>query len=73
MKKKKIIILIVAIIIIIVIAIGPGNILEGIKKTDIVSLKCTVTFEKGLDVPQLEELEKNYGIHIEGVEASFKD
>lgn len=32
MKKKKIIILIVATIIIIVIAIGPGNILEGIKK-----------------------------------------
>lgn len=24
-------------------------------------------------MPQLEELEKNYGIHIEGVEASFKD
>lgn len=73
---KKILIIIAAIMVVLVatvLVIGPDAVLDKVKQTDFVNLKCTVTFTGDVAVRDLEEFEQKYKITIEGIEAKFTD
>lgn len=73
---KKILIIIAAILVILaatVLVIGPDTVLDKVKQTDFVNLKCTVTFTGDVAVSDLEEFEQKYKVTIEGIELKLTD
>lgn len=72
MSKRKIF-LFILILSSIVIAFSCESLLNKIVEANLINLKCTITFEKNIDISKLQELEKEHKIHIDGIEVSFKD